>query len=115
MGEIVGLILKWAVPFLCASVAGVCIAYVKGLAKRNRALEDGMQCLLRSEIIRSHKEYTEKGYCPIYAKESLERGYKAYKALGGNDVAHALYNEIVSLPSAAQVAKTDKTEKAGVK
>ena len=99
MSEIMREILRWAVPFLCASVAGVCVAYVKGLSKRSRALEDGMQCLLRSEIIRSHKEYTDKGYCPIYAKESLEKEYKAYQALGGNDVAHKLYDEIVALPT----------------
>ena len=62
-----------------------------------RNIEDGLQCLLRAEIIRSHEKYTSQGYCPIYAKESLRRVYTAYHNLGGNDIATALYNECLRL------------------
>lgn len=62
-----------------------------------RNIEDGLQCLLRAEIIRSHEKYTAQGYCPIYAKESLRRVYTAYHNLGGNDIATALYNECLNL------------------
>lgn len=61
-------------------------------------IEDGVQCLLRAEIIRAHDKYTARKYCPIYAKESLRRAYTAYHNLGGNDIATALYNECISLP-----------------
>ena len=61
-------------------------------------VEDGLQCLLRAEIIRSHEKYMAKGYCPIYAKENLKRAYGAYRALGGNDVATDLYHECMALP-----------------
>ena len=61
-------------------------------------IENGVQCLLRAEIIRSHDKYTARGYCPIYAKESLRRAYTAYHNLGGNDIATALYNDCISLP-----------------
>lgn len=61
-------------------------------------IENGLQCLLRAEIIRSHDKYTERGYCPVYAKEALTRAYTAYHALGGNDVATALYNACMLLP-----------------
>ena len=71
---------------------------------RNRAkthneqnIEDGLQCLLRAEIIRAHEKYTAQGYCPIYAKESLRRVYTAYHNLGGNDIATALYKECLDL------------------
>lgn len=60
-------------------------------------IEDGLQCLLRAEIIRAHEKYTAQGYCPIYAKESLRRVYTAYHNLGGNDIATALYNECLNL------------------
>ena len=60
-------------------------------------IEDGLQCLLRAEIICAHDKYTELGYCPIYAKESLHRAYTAYHNLGGNDIATALYNECLNL------------------
>lgn len=62
-----------------------------------RNIEDGLQCLLRAEIIRAHEKYTEMGYCPIYAKESLRRAYTAYHSLGGNDIATALYKECLEL------------------
>ena len=59
--------------------------------------KDGLQCLLRAEIIRAHEKYTAQGYCPIYAKESLRRVYNAYHNLGGNDIATGLYNECLNL------------------
>ena len=59
----------------------------------------GTQCLLRAEIIRSHEKYIDKGYCPVYAKESLTREYQAYHNLGGNDVATALYEQLMTLPN----------------
>lgn len=99
MQEILSLILKWAVPFVCGGVITGLAAYAKALKKRNSAVEDGLQCLLRAEIIRSHEKYTAKRFCPIYAKEALKRAYAAYHALGGNDVATALYNEIMDLPT----------------
>lgn len=60
-------------------------------------IEDGLQCLLRAEIIRAHEKYTDMGCCPIYAKESLRRAYTAYHNLGGNDIATALYKECLDL------------------
>jgi hypothetical protein len=59
----------------------------------------GVQCLLRIELIRSHEKYTAKEHCPVYAKENLTRAYKAYHALGGNDVATELYNQLMQLPN----------------
>lgn len=66
--------------------------------REEQNIEDGLQCLLRAEIIRAHDKYTARKYCPIYAKESLRRAYTAYHNLGGNDIATGLYNECMSLP-----------------
>ena len=63
-----------------------------------QAIEDGLQCLLRAEIIRCHDKCTDRGYCPIYAKESLRRAYTAYHNLGGNVIATQLYKECMALP-----------------
>lgn len=72
-------------------------------AQNARHIEDGVQCLLRAEIIRSNEKYTARKYCPIYAKKSLETAYKAYHALGGNDVATHLYDELMELPETAPI------------
>ena len=97
--DILEIIIKWAIPFLCGGVMTWCVATVKMHKNRETALEQGVQCLLRAEIIRSHEKYIEKRHCPIYAKEALRRAYTAYHALGGNDVATQLYDEIMALPT----------------
>ena len=95
------LFVKWLVPFLCGgavSILGTLAAQMKKNRKKERAVEKGVQCLLRAEIIRQHEKYTDRGYCPLYAKEALKREYDAYHELGGNDVATDLFNQIMKLP-----------------
>jgi hypothetical protein len=84
----------WIVPFLCGTVLGAVSMWFLIL----KALRDGVQCLLRAEIIRQNEKWTERGYCPVWAKQALSRAYKAYHALKGNDVATALYHETMELP-----------------
>lgn len=93
------IILNWAVPFVCGGVVSGCVAYIKTLRKRNTALEDGVQCLLRAEIIRNHEKYIERENCPVHEKDALKRAYAAYHSLGGNDVATRLYEEVMALPT----------------
>lgn len=96
MGEI---FLKWAIPAICTAVFG----YLAGRLRRARSVEKGMQCLLRLEIIRSYENYSHKGYCPVYAREALSRGYSAYHGLGGNDVATDLFDKLMELPTHPEV------------
>lgn len=87
-------IVGWIVPFLlgtAVSVTTLWLVYFK-------SFRNGLQCLLRAEIVRQHEKWIKAGYCPIYAKEALSREYKAYHALKGNDVATGLYEEIMELP-----------------
>ena len=91
-------ILNWAIPLVCGSVVTYCVTWWRMQKKKNTALEDGVQCLLRAEILRNYKEYSRKGYCPNYAKEAENRTYKAYHALGGNDVATDKHEHIMALP-----------------
>ena len=110
MNEVLDIILKWLIPFLCTSIATACIGYVRGVHQKNKEeaekadkefqlMKDGLQALLRAGILRSHEKYMCKGYCAIYAREALDRTYQAYHGLGGNDVATDLYNQIKALPS----------------
>ena len=88
-------IIKWAFP----AVMGSFFTYIGTLISKNRALKSGLQCLLRAAIIRSFDKYTQRGEIPIYAREALEKEYKAYHKLGGNDVATDLYNQTIKLPT----------------
>jgi len=69
----------------------------RAMKAENDSIANGIQALLRSEIIDKYNYYKDKGYCPIYAKENIKRLYKPYEALGGNDVATKLVNELLDM------------------
>lgn len=66
--------------------------------KKNQALQDGMQALLRDRIIQAYNHYQDKKFCPIYGKENVKRMYDAYHELGGNDVATELKDKLMKMP-----------------
>lgn len=83
---------------IVSSLVATFVARKKKRSDEEQAIANGVQCLLRAEIIRDHGKYMAKQYCPIYAKENLHRAYEAYHALGGNDVATDLYRQVMDLP-----------------
>lgn len=93
----------WVQALFAAISAVLAFAY-RNIAKRleeeqkkNKAIADGVQSLLRESIVENYNRYSDKGFCPIYAKESIKRVYQAYSNLGGNDVAHELYQKILRM------------------
>lgn len=66
--------------------------------KKNEAIAEGVQSLLRESIVENYNKYTDRGYCPIYAKESIKRAYASYHNLNGNDVATELYHKLLAMP-----------------
>lgn len=66
--------------------------------QKNEAIAAGVQSLLRESIVSNYNKYSEKGACPIYAKESIKKVYESYHNLGGNDVATELYNKLLRMP-----------------
>lgn len=73
-------------------------ARLKEEQKKNEAIAQGVQSLLRESIVDNYNKYSDRGYCPIYAKESIKKVYQAYHALEGNDVATELYNKLLKMP-----------------
>ena len=57
---------------------------------------NGIKCLLRSEMLRIHKENQEKGKLSQYELENFIALYKAYKALKGNTFIDKIYKEVMS-------------------
>ena len=68
---------------------------------KNEAIAEGVQSLLRESIVNNYNRYSDKGFCPIYAKESIKKVYRAYHNLGGNDVATELYNKVLKMKEVA--------------
>ena len=80
-------------------MCGALVTFIGTMLVRLKAIKAGLQCLLRAEIIRTYDNSKERGFCPLYAKEAVSRAYKAYHALGGNDVATELFHETLEMPT----------------
>lgn len=99
--------LEWLFTAVLAVLSWLIKAMRDQLAEekqKNEAIAEGVQSLLRESIVTSYNRYSEKGFCPIYAKESMKKVYKAYHNLGGNDVATELYSKVLKMP---EEKKTD--------
>lgn len=65
-----------------------------------RILEAANQSILRDRIIQMYNVYyIDKGYMPIYARESLDHMFTEYKNLHGNGVVPGLVEAMLSLPT----------------
>ena len=67
---------------------------IKDYHRENEAVKLGIQAILRESIVSNYNKYKDRGYIPIYARESVKKIYEAYTDLGGNDVAHDLYDKM---------------------
>jgi hypothetical protein len=104
--EIVKQIIFWMLTASLGALAAYFRTKYVRAKKEEESLKNGMQSLLRTDIIRLHDKFTERGYAPIYAKEAIEKSYVAYHNLGGNGVITHLYEEMMNLP----VCLTDNEE-----
>ena len=64
-----------------------------------RALQRGVQALLRAQMITYYNHYREKGYAPIYARESFESCWIQYERLGKNGVMQDIRTKFMALPT----------------
>lgn len=104
--EIISIFLKWLIPFVCAGICSIVLAIMKKHKKEQEeskqeteAIKNAVKSLLRAEIIRQYEKYSDKGYCPIYAREPLTLAHDSYHALGGNSTATDLYHKTMKLPT----------------
>jgi len=86
----------------CGAVFGIVASCFAAAAKegfgKSRAMRQGVQSLLRAEILRAHEKYMAQGWCPAYAKDALRVTYDAYHRLGKNGVMTKFYNDLLELP-----------------
>lgn len=64
---------------------------------QQKAIELGVQALLRDRIVQSYYHYEERGWITLHGLENVNAMYKEYHALGGNGTVTALVNTIHEL------------------
>lgn len=91
----------WVVSFLgvLGGIIGFFAAKIKALSEQNKALRNGVQALLRAQMIADYNHYAEKGFAPIYAKENFENCWQQYHALGANGVMNDIHERFMRLPT----------------
>ena len=99
MEEIVGLIIRWLVPFILGTIATSIIGIIKKDRSKDKAIENAVQALLRNELIRRYREYKTKGEMTILDKENIEHMFEEYKNLGGNGTVKVLIEELLECPT----------------
>ena len=102
---------KWlfaAALALLTAAWRIVAARLKEEHEKNLAIAEGVQSLLRESIVANYNRYSDRGFCPIYAKESIKKVYHAYHDLGGNDVATDLYDKLLKLPTEKKEKEEEK-------
>jgi hypothetical protein len=103
-------ILKIILSYLIPTVLGGLLGYISTKLKKNKkeeeakeqkekAIEEGLQALLRNELVRRYREYETKGEMSILDKENIEAMFKQYEILGGNGTVKHLMGELLNLPT----------------
>lgn len=75
------------------------LSRIKRLDTESKAVQAGVQALLRDRLYAMHSKYYEQGYAPLYAKENFANMYKQYHSLGENGVMDKLKEDFEDLPT----------------
>lgn len=87
--------------YIATTIIGAILGFIAAKYKKNKkkdlAIEQGVQALLRNEIIRRYREFESKGEISILDKENLEEMFEQYKNLGGNGTVKKMMDELLNL------------------
>lgn len=95
-------VMTYFVDFAFGLIAAVLMARLRKVdryIKEVDSAKNGVKALLRDAIIQQYNKYEERGFVPIYARESMEQMYKEYKNLGGNGAIENLVAKLHRLPT----------------
>ena len=67
-------------------------------ARKNQAIEQGIQALLRDRIVTAHYHYADRGWITLHGLEAAEKMYTEYHNLGGNGTVTKLVEDLRELP-----------------
>lgn len=98
---------QWATFLGVPALVGIAIKF---LWTQIKGVRNGVQALLRAQMIDDYNRYAEKEWAPIYARENFENCWKQYHALGANGVMDDLREKFLRLPTEPPKGKEEKHE-----
>lgn len=97
--NVVSILISYLIPTLLGAGIGFLTSKLKKNRAKEKAIEEGVQALLRNELVRRYREYEIKGEMSILDKENIEEMFKQYENLGGNGTVKHLMTELMELPT----------------
>ena len=97
--NILQIVLGTIIPTAIGAVLGFLGTKLKKSRKKDIAIEEAVQALLRNESIRRYREYKAKGEMTILDRENIEAMFKQYKNLGGNGTVKELMDVLLEVPT----------------
>lgn len=104
MEQLFPYIIGWTVPTLLGAALGYLVGKVKRLNARDKAIEEGMRCILRAEIGRAYERHViNMEPITVEQRRELDRIWHAYhEGLNANGTGEAMYTEICELQLAVK-------------
>lgn len=96
------LLVNYGIEIFFTTVTAILGYIIKVLTKKlneQESIKLGVQALLRDRIIQSYNYHMDMGFCPVYARESIEEMAEQYYSLGGNGVIHQILDKLGELPT----------------
>ena len=91
-------ILGWLVPTILAAIAGFFAGKLKHFSTRDKAIEEGMRCLLRAEITKAYQRHVvDERPMTIECRRQIDEIWHAYHELGGNGTGASMYEELCEI------------------
>lgn len=99
MENVIGIVISYLIPTILGGGLGFVSTKLKKNKKKEQAIEQGVQALLRNELVRRYREYEAKGEMSILDKENMEAMFIQYQNLGGNGTVKHLMDDLLQLPT----------------
>ena len=91
-----------SVPTIFLALLAALLGRMKKIIADTRSMKLGIQAMLRAQMIADWNKWSERGYAPIYAKDSFEACWKQYHNLGANGVMDGIHDKFMALPDRAK-------------
>ena len=78
--------------------------------RRNKAIEQGIQALLRDRVVTAYYHYSDRGWITLHGLEAAEKMYTEYHNLGGNGTVTKLMEDLRELPVRDKATEIEEKE-----
>lgn len=87
--------LEWIITAALAGIVGWLSSGLRKRQKHDKAMEVGMQVLLRKQLVDSYDYYhNQQHHMTVERRRELDEAFSAYEALGGNGTVARMYEDM---------------------